>query len=108
MDNKLNNVEKARYCEQTYFYVKAVFENEKLVDIDTPFRLSNKSFAVGFMLDEGNEDIMVATTNEENMTTPVKWINESDLKYVSFFGLPLEDRDEIARVIDNGEYTLNR
>lgn len=103
-DNKPSDEERARYCEQTYFDVKSTFEDGEIADIENPFCLSDGSTAVGFMLDEGNEDIKVITTDDSNSSKPVKEIDECDLNYVSFFGLPLEDRDEIARVIDDGEY----
>ena len=105
-ENKPNDTERARYCEQTYFFIKSVFEDGEIADIDNPFYLSDGSTAVGFMLDEGNEDIMVITTDDSNSGKPVKKIKESDRRYVSFFGLPLEDRDEIARMIDDDEYTV--
>lgn len=103
-ENKPSDAEKERYCEQTYFDVKATFEDGEIADIENPFYLADGSTAVGFMLDEGNEDIKVITTDDSNSGKPVREIDECDLNYVSFFGLPLEDREEIARVIDNGEY----
>lgn len=105
-DNKPSDAEKARYCEQTYFDVKATFENGEKGEFENPFNLSDGKIAVGFYLDEGNENIEVILVGDED--TALKKLDEieeeEDYWVVSFFGLPLEDRVEIAKVIDDGEY----
>lgn len=97
--------EKQRYCEQTYFDVKASFEDGDKGEFDNPFTLSGGKTAIGFELDEGNEDLRILVTDDKE--TALKHLSEIDrtkVESVSFFGLPLDDRDTIARVIDDGEY----
>ena len=97
--------EKQRYCEQTYFDVKAIFENGDKGEFENPFTLSCGKTAIGFELDEGNEDLRILVTDDKE--TALKHLSEIDrtkVESISFFGLPLDDRDTIARVIDDGEY----
>lgn len=97
--------EKQRYCEQTYFDVRAIFEDGDEGEFDNPFTLSGGKTAIGFKLDEENQDLRILVTDDKE--TALKHLPETDrtkVESVSFFGLPLEDRDTIARVIDDGEY----
>lgn len=105
-ESEEHTYEKHQFCEQTYFNVKAIEEDHEMQEFDNPFNLSDDKIAIGFYLDEGNETIMVITCKSEKTAGKhLSEIDESEVEYVNFFAMPLEDRDDVARNIDDGEYT---
>ena len=92
--------------EDTYELAKQCFDCGEIVDIDNPFRLSGSDLdAVGFVIDSESR-LMIISTPTANCTKYVKDIDKNELTYTDFFSLAFEDRDEIARILDNDEYTI--
>lgn len=98
--------EKESYCHEIYQEIKSSFDDGDKVELHSPFTLSNgKGTAIGWYLDEGNEDIKVYVTKKpKSEVLPLTDTDVSDLEYESYFGLPLKDRYEIALSYENGEY----
>ena len=99
---------KTRYCEQTYLFIKACEDNLAKQEFDNPFNLSEDRIAIGFYLDEDNETIMVITCKSEEIAEKhLAQIEEDgdEVEELNFFAMPLEDRDDVARYIEDSDYT---
>ena len=79
-------------CQYTH-----ILEDEELCDFDEPHTLTDGNIAKGFYEDDGNEDIRIVITDEDGETIEDAFLSS----------MPVEDAYVLAKMIDDGEYTIN-